>query len=489
MKIGVPKEIKNHEYRVGLVPASVRELAARGHDLFVETGAGEGIGMSDADYEQAGATILPDAAAVFETAKMIVKVKEPQAVERAMATGPELSQPWRLLASKEALRAIVLEEEDQRNALVSIACLDPADTQPRVRLVHLELSKSKDDLWRINLPEAFLRENGQLDDADDGLDSDLLDAFPAKLAERHPPTPKGTAAEARQAVVETLEKGGLENLIGLIRLDGDPQTAREACIRAARLWWKFRAPSSFRHAVLLSSREDKNLAVASFQFFSTRNPERFDFNVLYFRKEPDGWFWIPEADPALDASLYEWTEPQAKSWRENWRDALLADSPELTKAPANEAPSEEEARQLMESWFETVRDGDLTAALRLTARLDLPDSGSMLLRNLGYELIAARRNPDTPKITHVQRGEGWAAVGAKLQDEDSASFPLYLIVATQAGPRLLLEADLSETGKRGPDFLNKATLRRLEGFSKRAAAHLNKLLVRHREAANSAGAP
>ncbi len=86
MKIGVPKEIKNHEYRVGLVPASVRELAARGHDLFVETGAGEGIGMSDADYEQAGATILPDAAAVFETAKMIVKVKEPQAVERAMLT-------------------------------------------------------------------------------------------------------------------------------------------------------------------------------------------------------------------------------------------------------------------------------------------------------------------------------------------------------------------------------------------------------------------
>lgn len=86
MKIGVPKEIKNHEYRVGLVPASVRELAARGHELFVETGAGAGIGMSDNDYEQAGATILPDAAAVFDTAKMIVKVKEPQAVERAMLT-------------------------------------------------------------------------------------------------------------------------------------------------------------------------------------------------------------------------------------------------------------------------------------------------------------------------------------------------------------------------------------------------------------------
>ena len=84
MKIGVPKEIKNHEYRVGLVPGSVRELTTRGHEVFVETHAGEGIGMLDSDYEAAGATILPTADAVFEKATMIVKVKEPQAAERAM---------------------------------------------------------------------------------------------------------------------------------------------------------------------------------------------------------------------------------------------------------------------------------------------------------------------------------------------------------------------------------------------------------------------
>ncbi|MBT8116669.1 MAG: alanine dehydrogenase, partial [Gammaproteobacteria bacterium] len=84
MKIGVPKEIKNHEYRVGLVPGSVRELVQRGHEVYVETEAGAGIGMHDADYEAAGARILPAAAEVFDTAEMIVKVKEPQAVERAM---------------------------------------------------------------------------------------------------------------------------------------------------------------------------------------------------------------------------------------------------------------------------------------------------------------------------------------------------------------------------------------------------------------------
>ncbi len=84
MRVGVPKEIKNNEYRVGLVPATVRELIQRGHEVLVETAAGAGIGLEDDVYVAAGATILPTAEEVFDKAEMIVKVKEPQAVERAM---------------------------------------------------------------------------------------------------------------------------------------------------------------------------------------------------------------------------------------------------------------------------------------------------------------------------------------------------------------------------------------------------------------------
>ena len=84
MRVGVPKEIKNHEYRVGLTPASVAELIASGNEVFVQTGAGLGIDFSDKAYEKVGATILPTAEAVFEKAEMIVKVKEPQASEIAM---------------------------------------------------------------------------------------------------------------------------------------------------------------------------------------------------------------------------------------------------------------------------------------------------------------------------------------------------------------------------------------------------------------------
>jgi len=84
MRVGTVKEIKNHEYRVGLTPESVRELSAHGHDVWVETGAGLGIGADDAEYEDAGATIKATAAELFAECEMIVKVKEPQAVERAM---------------------------------------------------------------------------------------------------------------------------------------------------------------------------------------------------------------------------------------------------------------------------------------------------------------------------------------------------------------------------------------------------------------------
>jgi len=84
MRIGVPKEIKVHEYRVGLTPESVRELATRGHDVMVEHDAGVGIGATDADYRTAGAVVVAAAADVFAGADLIVKVKEPLATERAM---------------------------------------------------------------------------------------------------------------------------------------------------------------------------------------------------------------------------------------------------------------------------------------------------------------------------------------------------------------------------------------------------------------------
>ena len=84
MKIGVPKEIKTLEFRVGMTPAGVLEVVHDGHEVIVETNAGAGIGVSDADYEAVGAKVVGTAKEVFDQAEMIVKVKEPQLNECAM---------------------------------------------------------------------------------------------------------------------------------------------------------------------------------------------------------------------------------------------------------------------------------------------------------------------------------------------------------------------------------------------------------------------
>ena len=83
MRIGIPKEIKTREYRVSLTPDAAAELVHDGHEVMVQSGAGLGVGLNDADYEAAGCTIGKDADAVFDFAQMIVKVKEPQPVETA----------------------------------------------------------------------------------------------------------------------------------------------------------------------------------------------------------------------------------------------------------------------------------------------------------------------------------------------------------------------------------------------------------------------
>ncbi len=86
MRIGVPTEVKNNEYRVGLTPNSVAEVVRAGHQVSVQGGAGVGAGFLDGEYETAGATVAPDAETVFAGAELIVKVKEPQAAERARLT-------------------------------------------------------------------------------------------------------------------------------------------------------------------------------------------------------------------------------------------------------------------------------------------------------------------------------------------------------------------------------------------------------------------
>ncbi len=109
MLIGVPKEIKDNEFRAGMVPASVRELVEHGHQVLVESGLGQGIGLSDADYQQAGAELVHSAAGIYARAELIVKVKEPQPEERAMLQAGQILFTYLHLAADRQLTQDLLD--------------------------------------------------------------------------------------------------------------------------------------------------------------------------------------------------------------------------------------------------------------------------------------------------------------------------------------------------------------------------------------------
>ncbi len=109
MKIGVPKEIKDQEYRIGMTPAGAQTFVEAGHQVFVEAGAGNGSGFSDADYETTGAQMLPDADAVWATGDMIVKVKEPIAPEYGRMRDGQVLYTYLHLAPVPDLTQVLLD--------------------------------------------------------------------------------------------------------------------------------------------------------------------------------------------------------------------------------------------------------------------------------------------------------------------------------------------------------------------------------------------
>lgn len=130
MHIGVPKEIKVHEYRVGLTPGSVRELVQAGHQLLVQSGAGEGIGVTDEQYQAAGANIAAGAADVYARSDMIVKVKEPQASEFPLIKKDQILFTYLHLApDPEQAKALM------KSGCVAIAYETVTDKQGRLPLL------------------------------------------------------------------------------------------------------------------------------------------------------------------------------------------------------------------------------------------------------------------------------------------------------------------------------------------------------------------
>ncbi|MFZ9938043.1 MAG: hypothetical protein ACO3JG_13450, partial [Luteolibacter sp.] len=249
--------------------------------------------------------------------------------------------------------------------------------------------------------------------------------------------------------------------------------------RAAQIWWSLNKPEATLHAIQPAFAVDGGIAAAVCQFFSPRNPDRPVLSVMHFRKSAEGWFWRPVPDEELETGMRQWVRDQSADRDAKWRDRLLADCVLLERLPESAVPDEAEAERVVREWLAATRAGDVEAALRLIARLPATDSAEAVLRNFGYEIAGNRISDPAPRIIHRQRAGIWTAVGAHTVAGEESSFPLYPVIRTEQGPRILIEIDLFAATKRSRDFLNKTALARLDGEAPQAAADLRGLLREH----------
>ncbi|MEO7098530.1 MAG: hypothetical protein ABI162_04150 [Luteolibacter sp.] len=394
--------------------------------------------------------------------------------DNAVNAGSQAASPWHLLTSPEVLRVVVRNEEDEGSHLVSIACLDPSDhdsrtSQARVEILHFDLSKTSDGLWRIDPPDAFLRDTADdEDETDDETDAGLVEEFPTKWRLAHPATPRIHATEAHGALIAALQADTPIPVLNLAKLNSEPALASKACIAAAKLWWTFHDPTSVHYAMPLAFQENGNAAAGLFQFFSLREPDRLDLQILYFEKSEKGWQWTPNPDTATRESLKQKIDPEIHRWTDEWQQNLLADSYELKEIPNQAAPPKEDAQKLVEEWLRACQAGDVKAALHLTARLPDPGGATTVLRNLGHEITSARRSNVSSRVSGIYQGKIWTAVGMKIDQGGKSSNPLYPVIQTPNGPRVLIEIDLFSS--RGREFLNKTALDRLQKLGSATAA-------------------
>ncbi len=381
---------------------------------------------------------------------------------------------WDLLLSPRVLRLLIPQDPTADDGIFSIACLDPAskDTRtslPRIVFVHLEFQRAQDLTWQIDPPNSLLVELPPADgEVEDDLDSDLLNSFSIQWEKSHPPIIASSAEQAQERFFKSLKHDGLANFLRLTLLSEDPLAARQSMQIAAKLWWSFRAPTAVAMAIPLHFAKADDRAMAQFQQFSAREPDRLNLQKIYFQRSESGWSWTPDPDEQIRKFFQSDAAMHLSPTTESWQSKLLADSILLDQLPNLPAPDEAAAKQTVTSFLKATDTGDLGAALKLTARLKDPKGNSTLLRNLGYEITTARRKNIEATLLSTHIGKSISAIGGSIEHNGNTTFPLYPVIQTTQGPRVLLEIDLF--AHRNQALLNRIAIKRLGKLGSEAAA-------------------
>jgi len=393
---------------------------------------------------------------------------------------------WRDFVSPQVIVSVLGETIEANRARVSLGLLDTTAGKtgaPRFAMSELLFRREADESWRLTWP-------GPPQDQLRGSESQnvFLSKMPDQLRMDFPPTPQATSAEIHRAFPAALLSSDPTAALPLVDLTGEPETTCNRLLAFASVRHGLPAPGSFL-LVPVALKEEGDRAIAAYQTFRPQEAGRTDLRVFHFKKSATGWLWHPEgATSKAFATLNAFAEREKAGWETEWQRRLFESSALLDSPAPGEAPDETAAREVFARWQTALgQKGDPFAALATTTHLRLrDDDASHFLRNFGYEWIDAHRPDAAPaKVLGVVRHGRWAGISLRTdKSSDAAVYPLYPIVQTPAGPRLLLEIDLVAGGDRSREFLNEASLQRL-GKIPDALAELRQLFTLHRQLADA----
>jgi hypothetical protein len=173
----------------------------------------------------------------------------------------------------------------------------------------------------------------------------------------------------------------------------------------------------------------------------------------------------------------DWVADRERTWRAGWQAKLVETCTRIDPIAEGNAPTEEEARKLVESWLAATHSADLRSALRALVIVNRQGETERTLRNLGFEFSTALRDENRSSIIHSERGTTWTVVGVRSESGTTITFPLYLVVATPQGPRILIGSDLFGGSTGGRKILNDTVLRRTRDFTTPASLEELKSLL------------
>jgi hypothetical protein len=253
----------------------------------------------------------------------------------------------------------------------------------------------------------------------------------------------------------------------LLDLSGPVRTARLGCIRLALVWGAIHQSGEARQLVRMGIHEVGDVAVASYQLFSLREPELANFRHFYFRKTDAGWLLMPGLQPSTKtqgaaAEARQWVDDRTREWSGVWRAKLLESAVKIAAVPEAGSPTEDEAKALVTDWLKAVRVGDVAGMIRGIAWQGGEAAAARVLRNLQDGFSSARRVAGLPVIVSAQTEGPWTAVGVRSGEAEETTFPFYPVVRTPEGPRVLIEIDLMASEARTRKFLNEDSWKRLD---------------------------